>query len=130
MRGTQERFFDTLPIRQDQPLLKLMMKFMYLALFGLYALGVVAGVYCPTPAVGYMFAVGNLVRVLYFVMIRVDLDKYVRMQFNEKTLNTILGVQTLLGLVIAGCTYASAQKPEYQARGDHTCMHQPTRALC
>jgi len=111
-----ERFFDKMPSAQDLPLLKLMMKFQFYAMFSLYVLGIFAGFYCATPVIGYMFGAGNFFRVIYFAwIIYGDAQKFAFTGMNAKQLNIILGVQSVLGLVILGCTYLSSQNEEYQA---------------
>ena len=106
---------DKLPSAQDLPLLRLMMKFQFLALFALYILGVFAGIFCATPVVGYMFAIGNFVRVAYFAAtIFGNAQKFAYSGMSRKQLNIILIVQTVLGVVILAATYCSAQSAEYQ----------------
>ena len=91
------KFFDKMPSAQDLPLLNLMMKFQFGALFALYVLGVFAGIYCPTTLIGYMFAAGNLVHVLYFGFnIYGDAEKMAMSGMSAKQLNIILIVQSVL----------------------------------
>jgi len=110
-----ERFFDKMPSAQDLPLLLLMMKFQFTALLAVYCLGIFAGIWCATPLIGYMFAIGNLVRVIFFgYYIYGDAEKIAMSGMNVKQLNIILIVQTVMGIVIAVCTYISSQDDEYQ----------------
>merc|ERR1719453_1064927 len=92
-----------------------MMKFQFGALFALYVLGIFAGIWCATPLIGYTFAAGNFVRVLYFAFnIYGDAEKMAMSGMNAKQLNIILIVQSVLGVVIAVCTYLSSQDADYQ----------------
>jgi len=104
-----------MPSDQDLPLLKLMMKFQFYALFAIYVLGIFAGVYCATPIIGYMFSAGNFIRVIYFAWaVYGDAEKFAFSGMSAKQLNIILGVQTVLGVAILGCTYISSQNEDYQ----------------
>lgn len=108
------RFFDKMPNEMDQPLLKLLMKFQFGGLTFLYLLGAFAGYFCPTVIIGYMFAGGNFARVAFLLIKMADSEKWAMAGFG-KTVNVILIVQTVLGIIIAYCTYLSSTDAEYQA---------------
>ena len=111
-----EKFFATMPNAQDQPLLKLMMKFQFGALSMVYVLGIFAGIYCPTVLVGYMFATGNVVRIAYFLFqMYGDATRWAMAGFNAQQLNKILILQALLGAAMFACTYISSANADYQA---------------
>ena len=108
-------FFYVMPAASDLPLLKLMMKFQFVALFALYVLGVFAGIYVPAVTVGYMFALGNLLRVAYFGVLMLDTEKFVMSGMKKEQLRKILIIQTVLAVVMFGCTLLSSMSAEYQA---------------
>lgn len=112
---TMERFFEKMPNEMDQPLLKLLMKFQFGGLTFLYLLGAVAGYFCPTVIIGYMFAGGNFARVAFLLLKMSDTESWAMAGFKGKTLYAILGVQAVLGTIIAYCTYLSSTNADYQA---------------
>lgn len=104
-----------LPPEKDQPIIKLLFKFLFVGLAGIYFLGIFAGLYAPAVEVGYAFAIGNLVRVSYIAVKYFDTNTWILGNFSPKQIGTICAIQTVLGLIIAGCTLKSSMDEEYQA---------------
>ena len=107
------RFYDKMPT-SDLPLLKLMMKFLFGALLFVYILGICAGIYCPTPEIGYMFGIGNFLRVGYILMWMSNAEQWAMMGMGGG-LKIVLIVQSVLGAIILACTFISSGNAEYQS---------------
>lgn len=92
----------------------------FLSLLVIYALNIFVAVWCPLPVLGYMLAGGNLVRVVYVLSYAFSPEKLALMGMpsDAKMLKIICGLQVVLGLVIAGCTYLSSQNADYVAYAD------------
>merc|ERR1711959_312302 len=83
------------------------------ALGWVYALSIFCAFFCPLISIGYMFATGNMVRVIY-IMVQISFDKrWETSNFSKKGIITICIIQTILGVAIYACTYASSIDPDY-----------------
>ena len=108
------KFMDVLPSPPFMKLLTLMHFNQFFGLLMVYALSVFCAIFCPLVVIGYMFAVGNMVRVVYIMaLIAVKGEQWETSGFSKKTVVMICVIQTVLGAVIAACTYASSIDPEY-----------------
>jgi hypothetical protein len=110
-----ERFFETMPLEVDQPIIKLLFKFLFIGLAGIYFLGIFAGIYAPAVWVGYAFAIGNLMRVGFIGVKYLDAEKWAYGAYSAKQIGIICAIQLTLGLIIGGCTLMSSMDDEYQA---------------
>lgn len=92
----------------------------FLSLLVIYVLNIFVAVWCPLPVLGYMLAAGNLIRVVYVLSFAFSPEKLALMGMpaDAKMLKIICALQTVLGLVIAGCTYLSAQNADFVAYAD------------
>jgi len=120
--GAVSAFFNegvmaTIP-EKDHPFIKLLFKFLFTGLAGLYILGIFAGFAAPAVWVGYAFAIGNFTRVLYIAVKYLDGDNWVKGGFSNQQIGRICIIQFVLGVVIAGCTFLSSTNAEYQAFAD------------
>jgi len=110
------RFFDgSMPLEKDQPIIKLLFRFLFYGLTGIYVLGIFAGFYAPAVWVGYAFAIGNFLRVAFIGIKYADAETWALGNFSKKQIGLICIIQTVLGLVIAGCTFLSSTNEEYLA---------------
>lgn len=107
--------YDTIPSK-DLPIIKLLFKFLFIGLAGIYILGIFAGFYAPAVEVGYAFAIGNFVRVGYIVYKYFQPgDVWVMSGISNQQVGKICIIQVVLGVVIAGCTFLSSMDDDYQA---------------
>lgn len=104
-----------MPLEKDQPIIKLLFKFLFYGLTGIYVLGIFAGFYAPAVIVGYAFAIGNLARVGYIGIKYLDAETWAMGNFSKKQIGLICAVQLTLGVIIATCTFISSGNEEYQA---------------
>lgn len=104
-----------MPSAKDQPVIKLIFRFLFISLVGIYVLGIFAGIYAPAVVVGYAFATGNLFRVVYIGVKYLDTNTWVLGGFSNQQIGRICVIQLVLGIVIAVCTLVSSQNAEYQA---------------
>ena len=108
------KFMDVLPSPSFMKLLTLMHFNQFFGLLMVYALSIFCAIFCPLVPIGYMFAVGNMVRVVYIMaLIAVKGEQWETSGFKKKTVVMICVIQTVLGAVIAACTYASSVDPAY-----------------
>ena len=104
---------DVLPSPSAMKIITLMQFNLFFALGWVYALSIFCAFFCPLISIGYMFATGNMVRVIY-IMVQISFDKrWETSNFSKKGIITICIIQTILGVAIAACTYASSIDPEY-----------------
>lgn len=104
-----------MPLEKDQPIIKLLFKFLFIGLAGIYVLGIFAGFYAPAVAVGYAFATGNLLRVAFIAAKYFQTESWAMGGYSDKQIGRICAIQLTLGLIIGGCTLLSSMNEEYQA---------------
>lgn len=112
---TMERFFG--PSFPSGGLFLWNMKMQFLSLLVCYGLNIIVAVWAPFTTLAYLLAVGNMVRVAFVLSYALDAEKIALMGMaeNGKMLKVICVLQTVLAVVIAGCTYVSSTNADYVA---------------
>ena len=117
--ATLERFFG--PSYPTGALFTWNFKMQFMSLLVVYSLNFFVAIWCPFTTLGYMLGAGNMVRVAYiFFVYMIDAEKmaHLGMQENGKMLKVICAIQTVLAVVIFGCTYVSSTNVEYNSFAD------------